>query len=255
MIDRKIRTGFVLSLVFLLLSACTQVYMPPSDKPAGEERILLVHGFADVHWNPWWDRLEYYLERSGYSPDRVHRMNLGNIPGTTIKDPQKYGKLICDRLGELHAIEEQPVDVIAHSMGGLGSRWCLQELSGARFVDDLITLGTPHQGVEGTVELASWANSLVGYAPDGARALQPNSEFLMNINEGPLPSSVNFTAVWSETDYVFALSEWRSNLNGFYPDHLAEQDNVTNLKLPFYEGHLDLISSKRVFKHYRGRLD
>jgi triacylglycerol esterase/lipase EstA (alpha/beta hydrolase family) len=229
--------------------------MPPSDTPPGDERILLVHGFADVHWTPWWDRLEYYLERSGYSLKRVHRMNLGNIPWTTIKDPREYGTKICRKMNELYEIEEQPVDIIAHSMGGLGARWCIQELGGGQQIDDLITLGTPHQGVEGTVVSSNWAQYLVGYVPAGAKALQPGSDLLTTLNRGPLPKSVDFTAVWSKTDYVFILSEWRHRRNGFYPEHLAKQPNVTNLRLPFYEGHLDLISSKRVFKYYRDRLD
>jgi len=246
---------FIFFLLGPFVSSCNVTYMPPSNSPPDDEQILLVHGFGDVYWTPWWDRLEYYLERSGYSPSRIRRMNLGTIPWTTIKDPREYGELICNRLEELYEIEEQRVDIIAHSMGGLGSRWCIQKLSGAPHVDDLITLGTPHQGVDGTAESARWVETLVGYAPAGARALQPESDFLKNINQGPLPESVDFTAAWSETDYVFVLFEWRSDRNGYFPEHLTEQPNVTNLRLPYYEGHLDLISSKRVFLFYRDRLD
>lgn len=38
------------------------------------------------------------------------------------------------------------VTVLAHSKGGLTARWYLQKLGGAEHVDQLITLGTPHNG-------------------------------------------------------------------------------------------------------------
>ncbi len=38
------------------------------------------------------------------------------------------------------------VTVIAHSKGGLTARWYLQKLGGVEHVDQLITLGTPHNG-------------------------------------------------------------------------------------------------------------
>lgn len=248
-------------MVFLVLfvgfgTACSVIYMPPSETPPpGDEPILMIHGFADVHWSPWWDRLDYYLRRSGYPPEDLHRMNLGDIPGVTVGHPRQYGNVICERLSVLHRKKNRRVDVVAHSMGGLGARWCIQERNGNRFVDDLITLGTPHQGVEGTVEASGWTHYFLGYAPEGAEALDPDSEFLEQLNEGPLPGDVEFTAVWSRTDYVFFLSEWRHNVNGYYPEHLAESPNVRNLELPFREGHLDLISSKRVFNYYKHHLD
>lgn len=38
------------------------------------------------------------------------------------------------------------LDIIAHSLGGLLSRWYLQEMNGARSVDRIVTLATPHAG-------------------------------------------------------------------------------------------------------------
>lgn len=250
--------GSLLSLLLILfLASCTSKYMRKSTTdPPGDEPILLVHGFADVHWARWWDRLEYYLTQTGYPDERIHRMNLGKYPGTTVQHPRKYARGICRALQSFSKkTGENQIDIIAHSMGGLGSRWCIQELDGAQFVDDLITLGTPHQGVEGTYQGSSWAEYLFGYSPEGTEALEPNSTFIKTLNDEPLPDSVDFLAVWSIADYVYVLSEWNQDTNAYFPDHLVRQDNVQNLKLPFYEGHLDLISSKRVFKKYREHLD
>jgi triacylglycerol lipase len=182
-------------------------------------------------------------------------MNLGNIPATTIGDPRRYGQRICQRLRALHRTYSSEIDIIAHSMGGISSRWCIQELDGARMVDDLMTLGTPHQGVKGLKESTGWLRDYTEYIPLGAEALEEGSPLLTTLNEPPLPKTVDFTAVWSRTDWIFLFSEWAGSMNGYYPDILTQQDNVKNIEVPFFEGHVDLISSKRVFKLYRDDLD
>jgi pimeloyl-ACP methyl ester carboxylesterase len=42
----------------------------------------------------------------------------------------------------------EKVDIIAHSMGGLISRWYLEKADGSKNVDQLIMLGTPNHGSE-----------------------------------------------------------------------------------------------------------
>lgn len=38
------------------------------------------------------------------------------------------------------------IDLVGHSLGGLVARWYVQELGGARHVDRIVTLATPHAG-------------------------------------------------------------------------------------------------------------
>lgn len=219
--------------------------------PPGDEPILLIHGFADAYWTPQWERLSTYLQKLGYDEENIQKMDLGWVPGTTIRSPRRYGHKICSFINS----SEQQTDIIAHSMGGLSSRWCIQKLDGASQVDDLITLGTPHQGVGGLNQTTEWFKYFGYSAPESVRKMQPGGEFISKLNEGPLPDSVEFTAVWSELDYVYFLSEYWKNRNGFYPENLAEQPNVKNMKVPFHAGHLDLISDKRVLLFYKHRLD
>jgi hypothetical protein len=54
------------------------------------------------------------------------------------------------------------VTVLAHSKGGLASRWYLQKLGGVEHVDQLITLGTPHNGI---APLGTRLTSLAAYLP------------------------------------------------------------------------------------------
>ena len=58
---------------------------------------------------------------------------------------------IADRAGQLkamldHESPEEPVHLIAHSMGGLDSRYLISRLGMSRRVLTLTTLGTPHRG-------------------------------------------------------------------------------------------------------------
>lgn len=53
--------------------------------------------------------------------------------------------------GELGALldriaEGRRIDLVGHSLGGILSRWYVQEMEGARHVDRVVTLATPHAG-------------------------------------------------------------------------------------------------------------
>ncbi|MFB6344756.1 MAG: esterase/lipase family protein [bacterium] len=240
------------ALVFL--SGCASLHMEQrNDPPPGDKPILLVHGFGDSYWLPQWQRLIEYLQKLNYDPEQIRRVNLGSIPGTTVRSPRRYGEIICSQLNSSRS--NQQYDIIAHSMGGLSARWCVQMLDGHTKVDDLITLGTPHQGVGGLLKTTEWFHYFGWRPPEGISEMQPDGEFIRTINESPLPESVEFTAVWSSYDYVYFLSEYWQNKNAYYPDPLVKQTNVTNRRIPFVAGHLDLISSKRVLLYYSSQLD
>ena len=64
------------------------------------------------------------------------------------------------------------IDLVGHSLGGLVARTYLQQLGGARRVDQCITLGTPHQGTYNSY----WVASRVG------RELRPDSALLARIH-------------------------------------------------------------------------
>jgi pimeloyl-ACP methyl ester carboxylesterase len=252
MSTRTTLTGLL--VLTLILSGCTSLEMAQrTEPPPGDEPIFLVHGFGDTHWSPNWQRLESYLQRLNYDRKNIYRVYLGMIPGTTIQSPKRYAKIICEALHNRYP--DRRIDIIAHSMGGLGARWCIQKLNGAGRVDDLITLGTPHQGVRGL----SWTNGwfqYFGYEPPGSIVdMRPDGHFINELNQGPLPDSVNFVAVWSTLDYVYFMSEYENGTNAQFPNHLTEQPNVINLKVPFFAGHLDLISDKRVLLLYKDHLD
>lgn len=75
------------------------------------------------------------------------------------------------------------VTVVAHSKGGLTSRWMLQHLEGVEYVGQLITLGSPHNGV---APLGTTAARLSTIGPEftGGRQLIAGSGIIHDLNRG-----------------------------------------------------------------------
>ena len=137
--------------------------------------------------------------------------------------------------------ENSKVDIIAHSMGGLDARWFIEKLDGDRFVDDLITLGTPHQG--------SYVAYLAYFTP-GGKDLIPDSDFLKLLNDGQLAQGVEYTAVWSDSD-EFIVPKESAKIPSL---ELNSVEKARNIFAGRYE-HVQLVTSKKVLEQYMGYLD
>ena len=66
---------------------------------------------------------------------------------------------------------KEPISIVAFSMGGLVSRYYLQNLGGAKRCEQLITISSPHNGTT-----AAW-----WYPSQGAREMRPKSAFLTEL--------------------------------------------------------------------------
>jgi len=84
------------------------------------------------------------------------------------------------------------IDLVAHSMGGLVARFYLQQLGGARRVDRLITLGTPHLGTYAATFMPS---ALV-------RQLLPEGPFIRHLNALPPPKGLQVTSIVAGRDLL-----------------------------------------------------
>lgn len=193
--------------------------------------VLLVHGFGDVSASPWWETLADRLDAAGYE-DGVETLNMGAIPGTTLWSPVCYARLIGRAAERLHETHGEPATVVAHSMGGLGARWYVEQRGGAPNVDSLVTLGTPHRGSR-LAYLGAWT--------PGGQAMVPGSPFLRRLNDDPPPAGVEYTAVWSDKDGFIRPTE--------YAKLPFETDNVANRRVSG-TNHMGLVSDPSVFRRY-----
>ncbi|MFD1511965.1 lipase family alpha/beta hydrolase [Halomarina rubra] len=195
--------------------------------------VLLVHGYGDAGATPWWRTLEGRFHNRGYPDDAVETLSFG-VPGLTLGSPRRYAERIGDRVETLRDRYDSRVDIVAHSMGGLGARWYVERGGGAAFVDDLVTLGTPHQGT-----------TLAYTQPTpGGRAMTPDSDFLTVLNGRRPPRGVDYTAVGSDDDGL--VSPDRASLP-------FEARNVRNVHVSG-PGHMALVSDAGVFSQYADAL-
>jgi triacylglycerol esterase/lipase EstA (alpha/beta hydrolase family) len=203
------------------------------DTGRGDEPVVLVHGYGDTGATPWWRTLERRFYDRGYPDSAVETLSFG-VPGLTLGSPRGYAERIGRRVETLRDRYGSRVDIVAHSMGGLGARWYVERGGGAAFVDDLVTLGTPHQG------------STLAYTQPtpGGRDMVPDSEFLRTLNGRRPPRAVTYTAVGSDDDGLVD------------PDRASlpfDTRNVRNVRVRG-PGHMGLVSDAAVFSRYADAL-
>lgn len=205
---------------------------------ADRRPVVLVHGFGDTGETAWWRRFRRHLREDGYEDADLHTVSFGDRLLEASDSPRVYGERVAAALESVHDRRGCEVDVVAHSMGGLGSRWALEEAGAAPYARSLVTLGTPHQGTR-TAHLAR--------RTPGGRDMVPGSNFLATLNDGSTADGVRYTAVWGSLDPL-VVGRWRAELP---EDLLAEVDE--NLPAGRYS-HLGLVAEADVYRMYRDRL-
>jgi triacylglycerol lipase len=207
---------------------------------SGKDHILLVHGYMDTGDTPWWDVITGYLGDVGYDEAEIHQVSLGNIPGTTVDSPSEYGEVVAREIERVADDSGGPVDLITHSMGGLDARWAIEKEGAADYVDDLVTLGSPHQGTY---------VSYVGLVTAGGRDMIPRSTMMDELNDDGLADGVEYTAVWSHIDELIVPSSYAS-----IPEYMFQDAAGRNVNSGYQE-HVQLVADRHVFDQYVQYLD
>ena len=157
---KKLTIGF--SILVPLVSSCADRVAP---EPPRIRRVVMVHGFLET--GKTFDVLRKRLEKRGvecYIPPLKHSDGRGGLPNLA----EHLKKDIDAKFGP-----DDPIGIVAFSMGGLVSRHYLQNLGGASRCETLITVSSPHQGTN-----AAWC-----YPTEGVRQMRPGSQFLAELRE------------------------------------------------------------------------
>lgn len=103
--------------------------------------LLMVHGvgFRDLRWFNYWGRIPRELMRYGASVYYGHQEAFGTAAANG-EDIARKIREICRETGC------EKVNIIAHSKGGLDSRYAISALEAAPWVASLTTVCTPHRG-------------------------------------------------------------------------------------------------------------
>ncbi len=105
--------------------------------------ILMVHGvfFRDFRYLNYWGRIPKELEKNGAVIYYGKQQSAASVADC--------GEELAARIREI--VEEsgcEKVNIIAHSKGGLDSRYALAKCGAAEMVASLTTVNTPHRGCE-----------------------------------------------------------------------------------------------------------
>lgn len=189
--------------------------------------VLCVHGFHLAGYAMWGIRRT--LERRG-RPTRAVFL------GLPYRSPQVYARSLTRALAALEAARPgEPVDVVAHSMGGLVLRLALAgEPELAARVRRIVTLGTPHHGTA----LLRWIRSgpvyrMMGFGVPFLESLPPFSD--------SVPWAEVTTIATAHDLVVFPVET----------AHLAGARQITLERV----GHLGLVTARRVRRLVADRLD
>jgi triacylglycerol lipase len=153
-----------------------------------QDPILFVHGWTEsaTLWNTMIGR----FEKNGYPKSYLSAYSYNTSQSNKV-DAEKEVKSHVESL--LSSTGASKVDIIAHSMGSLNTRWYVKFLGGEAKVDDWVSLGGPNHGTE-------TANACIQTA---CIEMRVGSTFLSELNAGDeTPGTVNYGTWWSPCDEI-----------------------------------------------------
>ncbi|HEU5142918.1 MAG TPA: alpha/beta fold hydrolase [Solirubrobacterales bacterium] len=159
--------------------------------PAGSlavDPILFVHGWSGSASN--WNTMISRFEKDGYPKShlRAYSYNTSQSNKTTA---ETIVKSEVEKLKSSTGAAK--VDIVAHSMGSLNTRWYIKFVGGETTVDEWVSLGGPNHGTD-------FANACFSTA---CVEMRIGSTFLNTLNAGDeTPGAVNYGTWWSPCDSI-----------------------------------------------------
>lgn len=139
----------------------------------------------------------------------------------------------------------EKVEVVAHSKGGLVALWWILKLGGARYVNNVFTLGTPFNG-------SFWALlgalSPVGLVWRDLWQMRPGSGFLRDLFDSVVPAGLRVWIVSSTHDKVVG------ERSGFTP-HAVEDGALLKKIIIGDVTHFGFLDDPDLFRHILGIIE
>jgi len=131
--------------------------------------VVYVPGYGAPPFHSKYFRSRLEVEGFDAYQVRLPRLQTGDMP-------KAAAVLAVEVQRALERFDATKVNIVAHSLGGIISRYYLQKLDGWRFVHRTVYLGTPHKGVY---------LGLLGIFTKAARQILPNSSLINELNSDP----------------------------------------------------------------------
>ena len=217
MISRRLAT------LVAALAVCIAAVAPAS--ASAQDPILFVHGYTESA--SVWNTMVANFEKDGYPKSALSAYSY-NTSQSNVIDAEKEVKPRVETL-----LKNNPgatrVDIIAHSMGSLNTRYYIKNLGGEAKVDDWVSLGGPNHGTE-TANFCFSAS---------CTEMRVGSSFLSALNSGDeTPGAVTYGTWWSPCDEIIN------------PDSSVALSGATNTKTACIS-HAALMSDSTVYGQVR----
>ncbi|MBT2683516.1 triacylglycerol lipase [Bacillus sp. ISL-37] len=187
--------SIAITIVFFLSVFSTAEAAKKVPVTSEKDPVVFVHGFTGSSSS--FDDMRQWLISQGWPSNYLYAIQYSDTTGSSIDNAYELQSFVKTVLQQTKASK---VDIVAHSMGGLSTRYYVKYLEGAQKVDDVVTLGSPHHGTN---------SSYFGLWTQGAREMVPGSTFLNDLNsvdETPNGSDtsaiIQYTSIYSSADTV-----------------------------------------------------
>ncbi|WP_405708149.1 MULTISPECIES: esterase/lipase family protein [unclassified Streptomyces] len=191
----------------------------PAHADSAPVPVVLIHGRnAD---SGVWDRLKAYLVQNGVPQNEIFTWDYD----TSLSTNEVLAGELADYVNSIGAAK---VNIVAHSLGSLPSRWYIKYGGGSQKVAKWISLAGPNNGTTLGYLCALW--------DQGCKDMTPNSWVISHLNQDTAtPGPTRYTTLWSPDDEQI-IPATSTRLSG------ATNIEVDGLK------HNDFLSSTVVFK-------
>ena len=210
--------------LFCALAVCAVGATAAPASASAQDPILFVHGYLESA--SLWKTMISRFEKDGYPSSYLSAYSYNTSQSNKV-DAEKEVKPRVESL--LKATGATKVDIVAHSMGSLNSRWYIKFLGGESTVDDWVSLGGPNHGT--TTANFCFSTSCV--------EMRQKSTFLNELNAGDeTPGAVNYGTWWSPCDEIIN------------PDSSVPLTGATNTETACIS-HTALTTDETVYKQVR----
>ncbi|WP_329548950.1 lipase family protein [Streptomyces sp. NBC_01356] len=219
---RRVATFFSAVAAALLLSLSLSAVPAHA---ATHNPVIFVHGLSSSASS--WDDWIADFKADGYTSSELYAWSYSwsQLNATTAQ------QLSTKIQSVLSATGASKVDLVAHSMGPLSSRYYLKNLSGTSYVDDFVSVA----GVNHGTTTASWCTWLYTSCAE----MYTGSSFLTSLNSGDeTPGSVSYASYWSNCDDLLT------------PDTTAILSGATNVEVGCVS-HTDMNNDYGVYTQVR----
>lgn len=212
---RKRLTAFVTAIAICITGAAL---LPAAS--LAKDPILFVHGWSES--SSVWKTMIGRFEKDGWKKSELSNYSYNTSTSNKVTAETEVKVRVEALIKNTGAAK---VDIIAHSMGSLNSRWYIKFLGGESTVDEWVSLGGPNHGTD-------TANFCFSAA---CTEMRIGSTFLSELNAtDETPGAVNYGTWWSPCDSIIN------------PDSSVALTGATNTKTACIS-HTDLMNDATVY--------